>query len=39
MAASINKRDPAVKQALARVNTTHPLTPGAGVQVRCTLVN
>jgi Flp pilus assembly protein TadD len=27
MAASINKQDPTVKRALARVDTTHPLTP------------
>ena len=38
MAASINKRDPTVKQALARVNTTHPLTPAQAFK-SLTLVN
>jgi hypothetical protein len=32
MAASINKRDPTVKQALARVYTTRPLTPAQAFQ-------
>lgn len=38
MAASINKRDTTVKQALARVNTTHPLTPAQAFR-SLTLVN